>query len=653
SDHLNNPQQVGYIKNINDNPNWYDTPFKRLPEMYIYSIFHDENNVTWIGGSELIYRYDPDKDNLEYDSQYNTLIRKVTINQDSIIFSGTQHYDKTTKSYKQSGIPEIEFKNNTILFYFSAVEYSDKKNHKFQHYLVGYDKKWSSFSDISFKEYTNLPKGNYTFRVKAINTYGCESTEAFYQFVILTPWYSSILAYVIYVILFIVLFILTVKLNIKRLKAHNKHLEKLVKERTSEITQQKEEISTQAENLLKANEELEKLSIAVSKTDNAIVIMDAKGNFEWVNDGFTRLYNLTFDEFITKRGKNILDCSSNPNIKEELHKCIYEKETISYEFFYLTESNKKVWTQTTITPILDDKNEVIRLIAIDSDITDVKLAENEILQKNEEILAQKDELEKHRFHLEKLVKERTTDLEKAKEKAEESDRLKSSFLANMSHEIRTPMNAIVGFTNLLNDPEISPAQREELSKLVIHNSDTLLRLIDDIIDIAKLESGQLVIEKQNFDLNNLLVKKFKIFNENNQLINKGHLALKFNNKTNNEQFIIYSDPLRIQQILSNLINNALKYTDQGFVEFGYKPEVHHKKPVITFYVKDTGIGLSGEQQKIIFSRFTKVEDNKKKLYRGAGLGLAISKNIVELLGGNIWVESETGKGSVFYFTITL
>ncbi len=274
-----------------------------------------------------------------------------------------------------------------------------------------------------------------------------------------------------------------------------------------------------------------------------------------------------------------------------------------------------------------------------------------IFEQNEEIRTQKDELETHRNHLEKLVDERTKDLKIAKEKAEESDRLKSAFLSNMSHEIRTPMNAIIGFTDLLNDSELTDKTKVELTGLINHNSDTLLRLIDDIIDLSKIESGQLKIDKRECDIDNIFNLLFEIFNEKRETLSKTKIEIKINNKLKKEDFLIYTDPTRLQQILSNLIDNALKFTEKGFVEYGcfFSDENNQK---LTLYVKDTGIGLSPDQQDQIFNRFNKIEEDKRKLYRGAGLGLSISKNLVELLGGKLWVESEKDKGSTFYFTIS-
>ena len=268
---------------------------------------------------------------------------------------------------------------------------------------------------------------------------------------------------------------------------------------------------------------------------------------------------------------------------------------------------------------------------------------------NETLFVQNEELEDHRNNLEKLVKERTADLEIAKEKAEESDRLKSAFLANMSHEIRTPMNAIVGFSSLLNDKELTDETKEELTSQINHNSDTLLKLIDDIIDIAKIESEQLKISKRQCSVNEIFDNLIPIYDKKLTDLIKEHIV--FLIKTPESSIPVFTDPLRLQQVFVNLINNAIKFTEQGNIEIGVDKLIN--KTDITFYVKDTGIGLTDKQKDFIFERFTKIEEDKRKLYRGAGLGLAICKNLIELLSGKIWVESEENVGSTFYFSIPL
>jgi len=274
----------------------------------------------------------------------------------------------------------------------------------------------------------------------------------------------------------------------------------------------------------------------------------------------------------------------------------------------------------------------------------------EVVNKNKQIQGQADELKKHRNQLELLVKERTADLIKAKEKAEESDRLKSAFLANMSHEIRTPMNAIIGFSNLLNSKDFEKEKRKELISYIIRSSDTLLHLINDIIDISKIEAGQLIINKKKFFINELFEDLKNLYNEKIKLYKDTEIKIL---KSDKENLSILSDQIRLQQVLINLTDNALKFTEKGVIEVGWKLNSSSESKEIQFYVKDSGIGINKDNIDKIFNRFLKLEKESEKLYRGAGLGLSISKNIIELLGGKIWVTSELNVGSTFFFTIPL
>ena len=263
-----------------------------------------------------------------------------------------------------------------------------------------------------------------------------------------------------------------------------------------------------------------------------------------------------------------------------------------------------------------------------------------IYEQNEEISAQKDELEKHRNHLEKLVQERTKDLELAKQRAEESDKLKSSFLANMSHEIRTPMNAIVGFSNLIVENNLNTKAKTNYKHEIVSNCFSLLNLIDNILDLAKIETQQIHFNQKSFDLNELMNDLYYSFIEIADSKKINFLVRKDSQTT----VTLKTDTYRLKQILSNLIDNAIKFTEEGFIEVSYS--VHNE--YITFEVKDTGIGMNQNQLDKLFTRFSKFEKEKQKLYRGAGLGLAICKQLVELLGGKIWVESKLDKGSTFY-----
>ncbi len=278
----------------------------------------------------------------------------------------------------------------------------------------------------------------------------------------------------------------------------------------------------------------------------------------------------------------------------------------------------------------------------------VKSRTHEIQLKSDEIARQKDKLEHFAAGLEEEVKKRTSELELAKQKAEESDKLKSAFLSNMSHEIRTPMNAILGFSELLSTPGFDESERLSFARMVRTNSDALLNLLNDIIDISMIESGQLKLSLSDVDIYNLINNVFILFESSTQLAEKKQVKLVIN-IDNNSDSVVKTDSQRLLQILNNLIGNAIKFTGKGFVEFGYIKE----KNKLLFFVKDTGIGIDDKVIKKIFNRFYKLENVDKNLYRGNGLGLAITKNLVEALNGEIWVESEKGKGTKFYFTLPI
>ena len=244
-------------------------------------------------------------------------------------------------------------------------------------------------------------------------------------------------------------------------------------------------------------------------------------------------------------------------------------------------------------------------------------------------------------------KEFENKLKEAKEKAEESDRLKSAFLANMSHEIRTPMNAILGFTDLLMYSADDNEKADFYLTLIKSSSENLLNLINDIIDISKIESGQLTIHNEQFDLHKAINKTATIVRSIIQQNNK-NIRLKIYCESAEKEFFIRSDPWRLQQILLNLLTNAIKFTADGFVEIGYSGTNNNK---LEFFVKDTGIGISPHHQQIIFERFRQVHETSVKNYGGTGLGLAITKSLVTIMGGEIWLHSVPGEGSEFRFRL--
>lgn len=240
-------------------------------------------------------------------------------------------------------------------------------------------------------------------------------------------------------------------------------------------------------------------------------------------------------------------------------------------------------------------------------------------------------------------------LKGAKTKAEESDRLKSAFLANMSHEIRTPMNGILGFSQLILRGGLSNDKTERYLNIIYNNSKQLLNLINDIIDISKIESGQINVYNSETNLNFICTDLVRIFESELEKQNKQHIDFKFENKLPDSESVFYCDGGRITQILTNLIGNAIKFTDAGHIRFGYS--IANENQFIEFYVADTGIGIEEKNIDLIFERFKQADDRINRKYGGTGLGLTISRELAGLLGGKLWVESDPGKGSIFRFTI--
>ena len=245
-----------------------------------------------------------------------------------------------------------------------------------------------------------------------------------------------------------------------------------------------------------------------------------------------------------------------------------------------------------------------------------------------------------------LYKHTEEELKYAKLKAEESNNLKTSFLHNISHEIRTPMNAIVGFSNLLREPDVSPEKQQNYAELIVDSSHQLLSIVDDVVSISSIEAGKVELNTVETDVNKILQS---LYNQYHYKARAKKIKLILNDTNFTKDLIVNTDEIKLFQILSNLISNSIKYTDKGKVEYGYQV----KNSKIEFYVKDTGIGISSEDHEKIFERFYRIETHDRTVVSGMGLGLSISKLYCDMMGGKIWLESVPNKGSVFYFTLPL
>lgn len=308
-------------------------------------------------------------------------------------------------------------------------------------------------------------------------------------------------------------------------------------------------------------------------------------------------------------------CADIPHNPDELRNKILRGELQKYiaEIMVITPGGDKKWIKDSCVPVMDQgTGKVTGLLGIFFDITDHK--------------------------------QTLRHLDKAMEKATESDRLKTAFLNNLSHEIRTPLNAIVGFSTLLGESVRVHGSSIDYMDIITHSSDHLLEIVDDVVEISKIEAKVVRIVKKEVNLNQMLQRVYDRFMP---AAAEKKLLLRYDARMDSNDIIIFTDGYKLFQSLNNLLSNAVKFTMEGLVEFGFSI----KEDTIEFYVTDTGIGIGIEHQPNIFKPFYQAESSTNKRYEGTGLGLSIARAYIELLGGEIWFNSEPGEGSVFCFNI--
>lgn len=339
---------------------------------------------------------------------------------------------------------------------------------------------------------------------------------------------------------------------------------------------------------------------------NPLHIESVKGHMKrnGRNDNIDIIGKTDFEVFLPEEAKNFL---------EDEKKIIERGEAIiNHVEPGWGPNGEKLWLLVSKVPIKTPEGNILGMVGITTNITDQKKVEEQLIE--------------------------------AKEKAEQSDNLKTAFLNNISHEIRTPLNAIVGFSGLLNDPGLTDEKRESYYQIISQSSNQLLMIISDIINIATIEAGQVKINYSKVAINPIIEI---LYQQHLASAIFKHLKFGYSKALPDEEAIVETDETKFLEVLSNLISNAIKFTAKGSVSYGYTLQ----KETLTFFVADTGIGIDSEHYEHIFDRFWRVENNLTKSSRGAGLGLSISKTYVELLGGKIWLESELHKGTTFYFTL--
>ncbi|HSH52588.1 MAG TPA: ATP-binding protein, partial [Bacteroidales bacterium] len=369
----------------------------------------------------------------------------------------------------------------------------------------------------------------------------------------------------------------------------------------------------------KTEYELKKLSNAIQHSPVCVIITNLKGQIEYVNPVFTKFTGYTPSEMLGKKVGILTNSESAKAIYKDIITTVSQGNDWQGEIQNRKKNGELYWELTSISPVKNSKNKITHFIIIAEDISNRKKNEKELVF--------------------------------AKEQAEESNRLKTAFLANLSHEIRTPLNAIIGFSSLLLDEDLPHEEKIKLNNLINENSQNLLKLIDDVIDISKIQSGSFEISYSKCYINKLLLDLYVSFSIKIEQDPKKDLRLSLNKGIRNKDFSFITDTIRLKQVLFNLIENAVKFTQQGFVEFGYSIAIDENK--IQFYIIDSGIGIGNDKFEMIYDLFRQVDESFTREYGGTGLGLTIAKKIVHHLGGEIWVQSTPQQGTNIYFNLPL
>lgn len=359
-------------------------------------------------------------------------------------------------------------------------------------------------------------------------------------------------------------------------------------------------------------EEITKLSVGIEQSPVIVMITDIKGNIEYVNQKFYSLTGYSHEEVVGKNPRFLKSGNKKVEDYKKLWDTILEGKEWKGEFQNRKKNGELYWESASISPIKNEKGEIIFFIGVKEDITERKKMEVELLE--------------------------------AKEKAEESDRLKTAFLNNMSHEIRTPLNAITGFSDLLDSEEIERQEIQQYTSVIKQSSGQLLSIIDDIVNIATIEAGQVKIIPQETNVNQIFRN---IYDQVKIKITEKDMTLEIEKTLPEDKSVILADETKLTQVLSNLVVNAIKFTEKGWVKYGCRVAGDN----LEFFVRDSGIGIPEDLHEKIFERFRQSDLSIARKYGGTGLGLSISKSFIELMGGRIWLESSPGKGSTFFFTI--
>jgi PAS domain S-box-containing protein len=635
----------------------------------------------------------------------------------------------------QTVTPEFVWPTDKISFIFSSTNHRGSNKIRFKYKLHGFDKSYEDLEQIYEKTYTNLLPGNYIFELIAIDAHNRESQPQKLEFSISAPWYLSVYAILFYIFVWFYLVVLYVRRRTKKLRRIKIRLEKQVKIRTAQIEAQ--------------NAELSKLSIIAEKTDNAVSIFNPDGYLLWCNDAFFKIYGYTGEEFVAVKGTKIFKTHEFQNVRESYQKCLKTKQSVRFEFFTTNRYDEGVWIQTTLTPIVDTHGNIVQLIAVDTDVTHIKNADEEIRFQKEQLEIKNHELKElsaiaeetdnaviiadrdgkimwinkgftkiYGYSLDELLlhgdnltdlssnpdlvkwihewpidqvskfyesqnrtkdkqlvwahttitsirddngeiirliaidsdisklKEAEGEIARQKSQLEQLNATKDKFFSIIGHDLRSPFGNFVGITNLILQ-NIKEYDKEQLLQYIIklnRSAQNSYNLLENLLAWAKSQRGTLSYNPLENNLTSIIEENIELLKP---FAERKNITIDQNFKSD---ILALFDEDMVNTVVRNLLFNALKYSNPGGHIVVSIEKCNEK---ICVKVSDNGVGIAPEDMSKLFDLNAVYTTLGTENERGTGLGLVLCSDFIRHHGGEIGVESQSGKGSTFWFNLPL
>jgi signal transduction histidine kinase/CheY-like chemotaxis protein len=629
-----------YIPQADGNYIFDASLFQSLPKdelLNVSKLYPEPNGVIWIAAQDRIFRFDGAKNNPP--TTFSVKIRTVHIGEDSLLYSG----------HGVSDSPVLEYAQNDIRFHYLAINLNINGKNKYQTKLEGFDDTWSDWNFKTERVYTNVPEGNYTFKVRGKSPAGISGTESNYIFKITPPWWRTWWAYLSYVFLGVGTLSVFSRWRNRRLRQQREHLQQTVKERTKEIEQRVEELS------------------AINNLQEGLVaLMDINEIYQLVGDKIQELFkaNIAYIAIADKEeelirfpygyGDNFSDMKLGEGLTSKILSAgkpiLINKEANEAHHKLGIEKIGKQAASFLGVPILLGK-EVVGVMSVQSTTQTNRFGKTDETLLN--TIASQVGIALYNAQL-------FNEAEKARAAAEEASEAKSTFLSTVSHELRTPLTSVIGFAKIIKkrlSEGILPFVQTEEKKthrairqvnqnldVVISEGERLTTLINTVLDLAKIEAGRLDWNMESTPIEGIIKQAAAA---TSSLFEQKSLPI--NLEIEEDLPLLNADKDRLVQVVINLISNAVKFTDDGEVRI----KAFRQNGSIVVGVKDSGIGISQEDLPKVFEKFKQVGDTLTDKPKGTGLGLPICKEIIEHHKGDIWVESEFGHGSTFMFSIPL